>query len=133
MPALVALWHRWLLWAWRSPTGPSGPPRDGCYACQGASRGLPASLLTFAALVRYNDRKEVITMTQREVGFIKAAARGLKLAREKLSGPDAEAEIAKALSAIADPAPGAISNHDIAFFAAMWLTWEDRGRPDLFT
>lgn len=72
-------------------------------------------------------------MTTRELGFIKSAARGLRLAEDQLSGPDAAAWIAQAVQAMADEAPGAISNHDIAYFAAMLNAWEDLGRPDVLT
>lgn len=71
-------------------------------------------------------------MTTREMSFIKAAARGLRLAREQLAA-DPESAVAEAVQAMADPTPGAISNHDIAFFAAMLIAWEDMGKPDFFT
>ena len=68
-------------------------------------------------------------MTAREMGFIKTAARGLRLAQEHLKD-DPAAWMEKAMNAMADEAAGAISNHDIAYFAAMLVAWEDAGKPD---
>ena len=68
-------------------------------------------------------------MTPREMGFIKAAARGLRLAQKHLQ-EDPATWMEKAMNTMADEAAGAISNHDIAYFAAMLVAWEDAGRPD---
>lgn len=102
-------------------------PLNGCVPC-------PSSFaIDLLGPLRYNDRIGGDDMTGRELGFIKAAARGLRLAREKLTGPDAAHELERAVNAMADDAAQALSNHDIAFFAAMLVAWEDAGKPDFFT
>lgn len=71
-------------------------------------------------------------MTAREMGFIKAAARGLRLARKQLAGDPVRA-VALAMESMANPLPDPITNQEIAFYAAMLLAWEDMGKPDMFS
>lgn len=71
-------------------------------------------------------------MTAREIAFIKAAARGLRLARERLAA-DPVAAVAEAMAAMTEDFPGNMTNQNIAFFAAMLVAWEDMGKPDVFT
>ena len=71
-------------------------------------------------------------MTAREIGFIKAAARGLRLAQEHLK-EDPMKYLAMSQEAMASDYDNFIGNHDIAYFAAMLVAWEDMGKPDLLT
>lgn len=72
-------------------------------------------------------------MTARELAFMRSAARGLRLAQVHLSSPDRRKYMAQAVEVMADGQLGAISNRDIAYFAAMFNAWEDEGKPDLLT
>lgn len=71
-------------------------------------------------------------MTGRELGFIKAAARGLCQARQHLAENPGK-YIQEAMEAMAEDRSAPLSNSDVAYFAAMLLAWEDAGRPDYFT
>lgn len=71
-------------------------------------------------------------MTGREMGFIKAAARGLRQARQHLAeNPDKY--IQDAMETMAEEYGKPLGNSEVAYFAAMLLAWEDAGRPDYFT
>lgn len=69
-------------------------------------------------------------VTPREMGFIRTAAKGLRLAREHLA-QDPMRFMADALEAMTADYENFMSNHDIAYFAAMLVAWEDAGKPDL--
>lgn len=71
-------------------------------------------------------------MTAREMGFIRAAAAGLRLAQRHLQ-EDPEKYMADSLELMAADFDNHISNHDIAYFAAILVAWEDMGKPDLLT
>lgn len=71
-------------------------------------------------------------MTGREMGFIKAAARGLRLAQQQLADNPSK-YLQEAMEAMAEELTAPLSNADVAYFAAMLLAWEDAGRPDYFT
>ena len=71
-------------------------------------------------------------MTARELGFIRTAASGLRLAQQHLKeNPDKY--MADALELMAADFDNHISNHDIAYFAAILVAWEDLGKPDLLS
>ena len=71
-------------------------------------------------------------MTGREMGFIKAAARGLRQARQQLEENPAK-HIQAAMEAMTEDRAAPLTNSDVAYFAAMLIAWEDAGRPDYFT
>lgn len=71
-------------------------------------------------------------MTGREMGFIKAAAHGLRLAQQQLAENPA-LHIREAMETMAEDCAKPLTNADVAYFAAMLLAWEDAGRPDYFT
>ena len=70
-------------------------------------------------------------MTGREMGFIRTAARGLRLAQQHLS-ENPEKYIREAMETMAEDHNEPLTNADVAYFAAMLLAWEDAGRPDFF-
>ena len=71
-------------------------------------------------------------MTSRKQAFIRSAAKGLRLAQQHLAENPAK-YIQEAMETMAGEDDGKpISNHDVAYFAAMLLAWEDAGRPDFF-
>lgn len=71
-------------------------------------------------------------MTGREMGFIKAAARGLRLAYQQLASNPSD-YIQDAVGAMTEERTAPLTNADIAYFAAMLVAWEDAGCPDYFT
>lgn len=71
-------------------------------------------------------------MTPREIGFIKAAVRGLRLAQEHLR-EDPQKYMAQTLEVMAADYANNMGNHDIAYFAAIYAAWEDAGKPNLLT
>lgn len=71
-------------------------------------------------------------MTGRELGFIRAAARGLRQAHQQLAeNPDKY--IQEAMETMAGDYSKPLGNSEVAYFAAMLLAWEDAGKPDFFT
>lgn len=71
-------------------------------------------------------------MTGREMGFIRSAARGLRMAQQQLAENPAR-YIQEAMEAMSEDRAAPLTNSDVAYFAAMLLAWEDAGRPDFFT
>lgn len=71
-------------------------------------------------------------MTGREMGFVRAAARGLRQAQQQLA-ENPEKYIREAMEVMAEEYQKPLGNSEVAYFAAMLLAWEDAGRPDFFT
>ena len=71
-------------------------------------------------------------MTGREMGFIRAAARGLRQAQQQLA-EEPEKYIREAMETMSEDYSQRLGNTEVAYFAAMLLAWEDAGKPDCFT
>ena len=71
-------------------------------------------------------------MTGRELAFVRSAARGLRLAQQRLAEDPAK-WMQEAIESMAEERTAPLSNADVAYLAAMQIAWEDAGRPDYFT
>lgn len=72
-------------------------------------------------------------MNQRQLNMIQAIQDGIEQARKDLSGPAADKVIEAAWEDIMSDEPRSMGLATTAYYAAMFIAWKDRGRPDYFT
>lgn len=72
-------------------------------------------------------------MNQRHLNMIQAIQDGIEQARKELSGPAADKVIEAAWEDIMSDEPRSMGLATTAYYAAMFIAWKDRGRPDYFT
>ena len=71
-------------------------------------------------------------MTQRQLNMIQAIQNGMEQARKELDGPGSDKVIRAALEDILSDEQRPMGLAAAAYYAAMFIAWKDRGRPDYF-
>lgn len=71
-------------------------------------------------------------MTQRQLNMIQTIQNGIEEARKDLTGPGADKVIEQAWEDILSDEPRQMGLASAAYYAAMFIAWKDRGRPDYF-
>ena len=69
-------------------------------------------------------------MNQRQLNMLQAIQDGLEQARQDLQGPGSDKAIQAALEDICSEEQRSMGLGAAAYYAAMFLAWKDRGRPD---
>lgn len=72
-------------------------------------------------------------MTQKDLNIIHATAKGFAQALEMLRSDYGDHALSDALCQMQEPGPRVLRSADIGYYAAMFLAWQERGRPDVFT
>lgn len=72
-------------------------------------------------------------MNPKELGIIRNTAAGFRRALAELSGDQGDAALAAAVNDLCEHLDKPLSSELAGYYAAMYLAWQERGRPDLFT
>ena len=72
-------------------------------------------------------------MTQKDLNIIHATAKGFSEALDLLSSDYGDVALSEALCRMQEPGPKVLRSREIGYLAAMYLAWQQRGRPDVFT
>ena len=71
-------------------------------------------------------------MNQRQLNMIQAIQDGLAQARNDLPGPGSDKVIEAAWQDIMSDEPRSMGLAATAYYAAMFIAWKDRGKPNYF-
>lgn len=72
-------------------------------------------------------------MNPKELSIIRNTAAGFRRALAELSGDHGDAALAAAINDMGDRLDRPLSSELAGYYAAMFLAWQQRGCPDLFT
>ena len=71
-------------------------------------------------------------MNQRQLNMIQAIQDGIEQARKDLHGPGSDKVIEAAWEDIMSDEPRSMGLATAAYYAAMFIAWKDRGKPNYF-
>lgn len=72
-------------------------------------------------------------MNPKELGIIRATAAGFRRALADLTGDQSDAALAAAINDLCDYLDKPLSSELAGYYAAMLMSWEDQGHPDVLT
>ena len=96
-----------------------------------AFRALSASLLTFAALVRYNGLGGD-SLNSSNLYRIQNTAVGFRTALADLVSDDGDRKMAEAMQQLHEHDTRRLSSREVGYLAAMFIAWQDRGSPEIW-
>lgn len=77
--------------------------------------------------------KEVEAVNNKELAIIGRTADGIRRALAELDGPEAERHLAEAMEATTERLDVPLTSELAGYYAAMYVAWLRRGRPDYWT